>query len=268
MNTAKVALVTGISSGIGRETAKLLASRGWRVFGTTRGAAPAGLAGVDFVRLDVTDDAQVSAAVRAVMEKAGRLDALVNNAGNMLLGGAEETSVAEARAQFETNLFGTLRMINAVLPVMRAQGSGRIVNVGSVLGFLPGPYMALYTASKHAIEGYTETLDHEIREFGLRAVLVEPSFTHTKLGSNAKHVAASIPAYAETKRRVLGYVSERFESGDDPADVAKVVVRAVTDASPRSRYQVGDGVKAWYTRRLLPPALFAPAFRKMFRLDV
>src|SRR5436189_4884202 len=183
----KITLVTGVSSGIGRKIAQLLAERGARVFGTVRdpkSATP--IHGVEIVQMDVTDDASVSAAVQSIEQKAGSVQILVNNAGYSLMGALEETSLAEARQQFETNFFGVLRVTNAVLPGMRQAGHGRIVNISSVLGFLPAPYMGIYAASKHAVEGYTETLDHEVRRFGVRAILVQPAYTKSKINGSSR----------------------------------------------------------------------------------
>ena len=188
MTQGNVALVTGVSSGIGRATAAILAGQGFRVFGTTRQSVDASVASgsVTLVRLDVRDDESVHTCVRAVLDQAGRLDALVNSAGYVLLGSLEETSIEEARELFETNFFGVLRMCRAVLPAMRQQGAGRIVNVSSVLGFLPAPYMGIYAATKHAIEGYSESLDHEVRQFGIRVSVIEPGFTRTRLDRNGQ----------------------------------------------------------------------------------
>ncbi len=259
-------LITGVSSGIGRETALLLASKGFRVFGAVR-KETRGLDGVELVRLDVTDDVSVNETVREITAKAGPIGGLVNNAGYALIGGVEETSLAEARAQFETNFFGAVRMINAILPGMRERGYGRIVNISSILGFLPAPYMGLYAASKHAIEGYTETLDHEIRQFGVRAVLVEPDFTRTNFESNGKAVAQSISAYAAQKARVSEFIEQGVKNGTDPRAVANAVYTALTVASPRTRYPVNSGVKLSLLRRFLPAGMFADSFRKQFRLD-
>src|SRR3954463_7211809 len=129
--------------------------------------------------LDVTDDVSVAGVVREVLERSGRIDVLVNNAGVGIAGAAEESSIEQARALFETNVFGSIRMTRAVLPHMREQGGGRIINVSSVLGLVPAPFMALYAATKHAIEGYSESLDHEVREHGVRVLLVEPGYTNT-----------------------------------------------------------------------------------------
>src|SRR5438552_18754069 len=130
--------------------------------------------------MEVTEDASVNAAVQSIVQKAGPSQFLVNNAGYSFMGALEETRVAEARQQLETNLFGVLRVTNAILPGMRQQGEGRIINISSVMGFLPAPYMGMYAASKHALEGYTETLDHEIRRFGVRAHQIEPAYTKHK----------------------------------------------------------------------------------------
>src|SRR3954454_23510528 len=173
--TDRVALVTGASSGIGEAAARALVGAGVTVYGTTRGAPPGERRGdVVFLPLDVTDDESVADAVRQVLDRSGRIDVLVNNAGLGVAGAAEESSVEQARALFETNVFGSIRTTRAVLPHMREQRSGRIINVSSLLGFMPAPYMALYAATKHAIEGYSESLDHEVREHGVRVLLVEP----------------------------------------------------------------------------------------------
>src|SRR5882757_6671232 len=138
------------------------------------------------LRMDVTDEASVREAVQSVLQQAGQVHALVNNAGYALAGALEETSIEEAQQQFDTNFFGVLRVIQSVLPTMRQQGYGRIVNISSVAGFIPLPYRGMYAASKHALEGYTEALDHEIRQFGIRALLVEPAFTKTDIESHGK----------------------------------------------------------------------------------
>src|SRR3954463_14079104 len=238
----KITLVTGVSSGIGREIAQLLAERGARVFGTVRNPkSPSSIRSVELVSMDVTDDASVSAAVQSIERKAGSVQFLVNNAGYSFMGALEETSIEEARQQFETNLFGVLRVTNAILPGMRQQGFGRIVNISSVLGFLPAPYMGIYAASKHAVEGYTETLDHEIRRFGVRALLVEPAYTRTKLNGNIKTAKTTLEAYADERKRLTDAALQNIERGEDPRGVAEAVWNALTATSPRLRYPVGKG---------------------------
>ena len=264
----KTTLVTGVSSGIGREIAQLLAERGARVFGTVRNPQSAGsIRGVDLVRMDVTEDASVSEAVQRIVLEAGPVQFLVNNAGYSFIGALEETSVAEARQQFETNLFGVLRVTNAILPGMRQQGDGRIVNISSVLGFLPAPYWGIYAASKHAVEGYTETLDHEIRRFGVRALLVEPAYTRTKLSGNTKEAQITLDIYADERKRLTSEALQNIERGDDPRMVAEAVYNALTAKSPRLRYPVGKGVGLSRMRRFVPAGMFDKSFRKQFQLD-
>jgi NADP-dependent 3-hydroxy acid dehydrogenase YdfG len=160
----RVVLLTGASSGIGQATAELLAARGHRVFGGARSASTTRLlAGVEPVTLDVRDEGSVKACVEDVRSRADRIDVLINNAGMNLVGAVEETSIGQAQALFDTNVIGVLRMIQAVLPGMRGQGAGLIVNISSILGLMPAPFMGVYASTKHAIEGLSESLDHEVR---------------------------------------------------------------------------------------------------------
>jgi short-subunit dehydrogenase len=217
-------LVTGVTSGIGREIARWLAERGARVFGTVR------------------------------------------NAGYTVMGALEETSIDEARQLFETNFFGVLRVTNAILPTMREAGHGRIVNISSVVGFLPAPYMGIYAASKHALEGYTETLDHEVRRFGVRAMLVEPAYTKTKINGNSKSARSTLQVYAAERQRAVELLEWEVERGDDPRIVAEAVWKALTAKSPQLRYAVGKGVALSRMRRFVPAGMFDKSFRKQFQL--
>src|SRR3954453_3566493 len=198
--TEQVALVTGASSGIGAAAARELVGAGVTVYGTSRKAAAGEERdGVVFLPLDVTDADSVAGAVREVFDRSGRIDLLVNNAGLGIAGAAEESSIEQARALFDTNLFGSMRMIRAVLPRMRKQGSGRIINVSSVLGLVPAPFGALYSATKHAIEGYSESLAHEGREHGIRLLLVEPGYTRTSFETNSIPADKPLPVYARRR---------------------------------------------------------------------
>jgi NAD(P)-dependent dehydrogenase (short-subunit alcohol dehydrogenase family) len=263
-----IALVTGVSSGIGRETALLLAQRGARVLGSIRRQhLSETLAGIELVHLDVTDEQSVTTAVQSFLQKAGGIQVLVNNAGYALAGAVEETSVEKARQQFETNFFGVMRLVQAVLPVMRRQGYGRIVNISSMAGLLPIPYRGIYSASKHALEGYTESLDHEVRQFGIRAVLIEPTFTRTRIETNRKVAHAHLSVYSEQEERVNAAIEEKTARGDQPRVVAEAVCAAVEAVRPRLRYPVGGGVGLSRLRRFVPERMFDRQFRRQFQLD-
>ncbi len=262
----KVVLVTGVSSGIGKATAARLSEIGFRTFGTVR-TPIAQVGNVEIVPLDVRDSASAEECVATVFERAGRIDVLVNNAGTALLGAAEEMTAEEARDLFETNLFGLMRMTQAVLPAMRRQRSGRIVNISSVLGFLPAPFMSAYAATKHAVEGYSESLDHEVRGFGVRVSVVEPGFTRTGLGHNIRTAQRLLPEYSDVRRRVLERLTDNIDHGTDPADVARAVARAVTDRAPRLRYQAGSEARLLrILRSIAPTAILDQGIRKTFGL--
>ncbi|MTV41096.1 oxidoreductase [Duganella radicis] len=260
--TQGVALVTGASSGIGLVTAYALAKAGYRVFGTSRKAV-ASPAGVTMLVCDVTDELSVKKLVNEVVRQAGRIDLLVNNAGVGLLGGAEESSIGQAQRLFDVNVFGVARAVNAVLPFMRAQKSGRIINMSSILGLIPSPFNAYYAATKHAIEGYTESLDHEVRRFGIRAVLVQPGVTRTAFEENLTRADCLMPTYAEDRERSEALMTRWVETGDDPQVVADTVVKAAMAAKPGLRYSAGkQSSQVRMLRRLLPEAVFDKLMRK------
>jgi NAD(P)-dependent dehydrogenase (short-subunit alcohol dehydrogenase family) len=263
----KVALVTGVSSGIGRSAAELLRDAGYLVFGTTRSGKGAP-DGIRAVQLDVRDPASVKAAVAAVAAHNGRIDVLVNNAGGALTGAIEETSIAEAQALFDVNFFGAARVTDEVLPLMRAARSGRVVFVSSVVGFLPAPYMGYYAASKHALEALAETLDHEVRPFGVRAVLVEPGFAKTRIDESGAQAAQALADYAPARTRLARQLAASVEHGDAPEEIARAIVRAATAKTPKPRYPVGKGAGTLNAlRRYLPRGMFDKALRKRFQLD-
>jgi short-subunit dehydrogenase len=264
-----VALVTGASSGIGDATAKALQDAGFRVFGTSRRAAAERSDGVTLLACDVTDDASVAKLVKDVLDEAGRIDVLVNNAGIGLVGGAEESSTAQAQALFDVNVFGVLRMTNAVLPTMRRQGKGRIVNLSSVLGFIPAPYSALYASTKHAVEGYSESLDHELRAFGVRVVLVEPAYTRTAFGENLARPDQLLGVYDAARAGINATLRKALEAGDAPDVVARTVLKAATDSVPRRRYAAGKTARqVSFLRRFVPASAFDRSLRKQNGLPV
>ncbi|WIM88054.1 oxidoreductase [Candidatus Mycobacterium wuenschmannii] len=259
-----VVLITGTSSGIGRAIAGAFAAKGYEVFGTSRNPHNSdSITGVELLPLDVSDPTSVGAAVSTVIERAGRIDVLVNNAGIGIFGAAEESSVAQAQELFDTNFFGLIRVTNEVLPHMRAQRNGRIINIGSVLGFLPAPYGALYSASKHAVEGYSESLDHETREFGVRVSVVEPGYTDTSFDTNAGEPDSPIESYLALREHVKEGLIKAVRAGDDPSVVAQVVLNAALARTPKLRYPAGPLARQLtLLKRFAPTAVLDKGIRK------
>jgi short-subunit dehydrogenase len=260
----KVALITGASGGIGLAAGVALIRAGYRVFGTSRQAATNEVReGIHMLRCDVTDDESVKQLVQGVIGLAGRIDVLVNNAGRSLIGAAEESSITQAQSLFDINVYGILRATNAVLPIMRKQRSGRIINISSVAGFLPGPYTALYNATKHAVEGYSESLDHELRTFGIRVSLVEPVFTRTGLGDHGDQPDQILNVYDKGRAAANATWRNGIANGDPVEAVADKVVLAATEKEPSIRYTPGKTAgRLRLMRRFVPEKMFDKSFRK------
>jgi NAD(P)-dependent dehydrogenase (short-subunit alcohol dehydrogenase family) len=264
-----IALVTGASSGIGETTAKRLATAGYKVYGTSRRGAQSGQRSFAMLPLDVTSDESVEAAVKELIRQEGRIDLLVNNAGfGVAPAGAEESSIDQAKAIFETNFFGLIRMTRAVVPHMRRQGNGRIINIGSVLGFLPMPYGALYAATKHAVEGYSESLDHELRTRGIRVSVIEPAYTKTQFDANFLAPDSKLDEYRDVRALLDKVLKEVMATADEPTVVADVVLEAAIAARPKLRYAAGGlANRLRLLRRFAPPGLVDAGIRKDLRLD-
>src|SRR5437667_13655 len=206
-------LVTGASSGIGQSTARLLAERGYTVFGTARKPDSAKREPFTILALDVRSDESVRACVEQVIAKAGRLDVLVNNAGYAMMGAAEEVRLELRLGFLDTRLFGIVRMVNAVLPRMRAASAGKIINISSLAGNTAIPFSAFYSATKFAVEGYSESLWYELRPLGIHVSLVEPGFVNTPIGEASPVAARPLPAYAATRTRMLAAFGHALEGG-------------------------------------------------------
>ena len=266
---SKIALVTGASSGIGEVTAERLAEAGYKVYGTSRGGARAGQRSFEMLALDVTSDQSVEAVVKEVLRLEGRIDVLVNNAGfGVAPAAAEESSMEQARSIFDTNFFGVVRMTRAVVPHMRKQGSGRIINIGSVLGFLPMPYGAFYSATKHAIEGYSESLDHELRTRGIRVSVIEPAYTKTRFDVNLVEADAKLEEYREIRAVLAQTIKEVMAAADRPDVVADVVLEAASAVRPKLRYTAGGlASRLRLLRRFAPAGLVDAGIRRDLRLD-
>lgn len=268
----KVVLITGATSGIGQACANHLSGRGWRVFGTRRGSSSASANGTPFemITMDVDNDASVQAGVETLLSKVGRLDAVVNNAGFSLMGPIEHTSTEEAKAQMETNFFGVLRVCRATLPALRQQGGGHIVNVSSLAAVVGLPFSGLYSASKFALEGLSESLRHETRPFGVRVVLVEPGDFRTPITAKRRTTQAS--AANDTYRSAFEQFKLKQDQDEaqapDPLAVAQLIEAILRNPRPRMRYSVGMMGQRIVVplKRFLPQALFEWLFRRVVGL--
>ena len=239
----QVALVTGASSGIGKASAMALATAGFQVIGTGRTTARfTAPAGVTYLDLDVTNDESVASVVKQVIDRFGHIDVLVNNAGVGSTGAAEEFSITQTQDIFD-------------------------INVSSLSGFVPSPFMALYVSTKHAVEGYSQSLDHEVRDHGIRVLLVEPGPINTPFAGHSVQADTPMPLYAAGRRNYDELIAKNLSSGDDPAVVAKVIVAAATDRNPKLRRTAGTTartINAVY--RVAPARSFDRVIRRFNRM--
>jgi NAD(P)-dependent dehydrogenase (short-subunit alcohol dehydrogenase family) len=268
MPDQRVVLITGASSGVGQSTAWLLSQRGYTVFGTSRNPdAAKPIPSVEMLPLDVCAAESVRGCVEAVARRGGRLDVLINNAGYELAGALEELSSEEVRAQFETNFFGVIRMVDAVLPLMRRQKSGHIINVGSLSGLAAIPFMGLYSASKCALEGYSEALRHEVRPFNIHVSLTEAGFLNTPMMSHRQLGAKRIADYDPWRERALRAIRAQEEKGPGPDAVAETLLEIVSSKKPQLRYLIGGQAKSVARlRRFLPAGMFESGVRRTFSI--
>jgi len=267
---AKVVLITGASSGIGQACALHLARRGYQVFGTSRRPQPGADEPFEMIPMDVTDDESVRQGVATVLARAGRLHAVVNNAGFGFGGAVEDTSNDEAREMFETNFFGMLRVCRAVLPHLREQRAGTIVNVSSLGGLFAQPFVGLYCATKFAMEGATEALRMEVRPFGIRVVMIEPGDTRTGFTANRRRTQASQGSspYADNMQRCLAVIEHDEHAGISPEAVARLLERILRSRSPRLRYPVASAFQRFAAAagKLMPGGLFEWALMRYYRV--
>jgi NAD(P)-dependent dehydrogenase (short-subunit alcohol dehydrogenase family) len=277
MANSKTVLITGCSTGIGRATAEHLAARGWTVWATARrpeSIRDLATRGCKTLALDVCDDASMRAAVETIERTDGAIGVLVNNAGYGQEGAFEETPMAEVRRQFETNVFGLIRLTQLVLPGMRRQRSGRIVNLSSMGGRLTLPGGAFYHATKYAVEALSDALRFEVRPFGIRVVVIEPGPIKTRFGDTAiaavERVAAPGSPYAEFNRVLAQRIKEAYEGpmgrlAAGPEAVARVIEKAITAEEPRTRYVVTFAARLMMgLRRWLPDRAFDGMLRTQF----
>lgn len=274
-----IALITGSNSGIGLETSVYLARRGYTVWATMRHLQKAHelrqiveseRLPVEIAPLDVCDDDSVKSAVAHILQKSGRIDVLVNNAGYGLRGAVEEVSLDEWRRQFETNFFGAIRITQAVLPQMRQQRSGVIVNISSVLGRFALPFSGPYVSSKFALEGFSETLRYELAPWGIKVILIEPGFIATKFQENAQLSQAAQredSPYSPFKQASGRRVQRNIYRAAPPESVAETIYRVITHPNPKLRYSIGrDAHWVLPLRRFLPAGLFERILKRQLGL--
>ena len=256
----KVAIVTGSSSGIGFATSVMLARNNFYTYASMRNIAKADRIKdiakkenlpLQAIQLDVTDDRSVKDAVSKVLEEKKAIDVLVNNAGYGLMGCVEDLSMAEVKAQFETNLFGVIRVTQAVLPAMRKQKHGVIINVSSVAGRIAFPVSSAYASTKFALEGLSESMRYEVEPFGIKVVLVEPGVIRTNFVNAIVTPKAFSPnsPYAQMMQRVAAGFGSKMEQATPPEEVAKVILKAVIAENPEPRYLVGNDAATWMEAR-------------------
>lgn len=268
MNKQKVVLVTGASSGFGKATVKLLSERKYIVFGTSRKPSDAEkIRDVEMLSLDVCSDESVYACMDVVLKKQGRLDVLVNNAGYELAGAIEESTIEEAKAVFETNFFGVHRMVRAALPVMRRHGSGQIINISSLAGLASAPFMGIYSATKFAVEGYTEALRYEVKPFNIHVSLIETGFAKTNIARSRQFPSKPVSEYNPWRQRAFDSFTRYEEKGTRPRQIAESVLRIVECKAPRLRNKVGkEAISISFGRWLAPESMFEKVGRKYFNL--
>jgi NAD(P)-dependent dehydrogenase (short-subunit alcohol dehydrogenase family) len=249
----RVALVTGAATGIGRATAALLSSHGFHTFGTSRTPGQTSDPAVEMLPLEVGDQSLVRDCVGTVIDRTGRLDVLVNNVGGGIAGSVEETSLAEAQAVFEVNLWGAVRMTQAVLPTMRAQGGGRIIVMSFAADLVGLPFRGAYCASKFALESLFEALRFELVPTGIRVSIVKPGAVATPAADRVPRAATTLPAYRDARERATRMFDGAMRNGMPPERVARTVLRAATARRPRARYVVGPAGRSLYALQRIAP---------------
>lgn len=260
----RVVLITGASSGIGRCCAEHLFQKGCRVYGTSRRATDTGTTGsfpvsetFTMMSMDVNQGESVRKGVAHVIARESRLDVVVNNAGFAVAGALEDTTIQEAKSQMETNFFGALRVCRSVLPIMRQQGSGYIVNMSSLGGLFGLPFQSAYSASKYALEGATEALRLEVKPFGIKVVLIEPGDFRTDITRQRMITTQTLreSVYFDTFQRVLDIIETNERNAPTPQKIARLVYKIINLESPRPHYTVGQ-----FSQRIAAPAKkFLPA---------
>src|SRR6476659_970303 len=250
MTEKKVAVVTGSSSGIGYETSLLLAKNGYHTYASMRHLdkssrikeiAKKDNLPVEVLQLDVADDKSVTDAISEISNKQGRIDVLVNNAGYDVTGAVEDSTLDEIKAQFETNFFGAIRVMQKVIPIMRKKKTGTIVNVSSIAERIGFPMGSAYVSSKFALEGLSESISYELKQFGIKIILIEPGVIKTNFALvTPKKAVNTNSSYSQLMNKLEENLFSTIANGTSPKEVASVILRSITEASPEHRYLVGN----------------------------
>jgi len=263
----KVVLITGASSGIGKVTADYLGTLGYKVYGTSRNPKKTTTHNFKMIALDVTDTKSIEKAVETIIEEEGRIDVLVNNAGTGITGAIEETPTDEIRKAFETNYFGIIDMMKAVIPQMRKQNSGLIINVTSVAGYMGLPFRGIYSAIKGAVEITTEAIRMEVKEFGIVVTNVAPGDFATNIAANRYHtpVLKDSP-YREIYKKNLELMDRHVDEGSDPIEMAKIIYRIIQTKHPKIHYKVGSFLQKFsiVLKRILPDKYYEKLIMKHY----
>jgi short-subunit dehydrogenase len=263
----KVILITGVSSGIGKACAEYLSGLGYKVYGTSRKVLDENLP-YTVIKMDVTDVESVKQATHFIIEKEGQIDVLVNNAGMGIAGAIEDNTDEEVRLQFETNFYGMHNTCKAVIPFMRKNGKGTIINISSLGGIMGIPFQGIYSATKFAIEGYSEALRMELKHSGIKVVIINPGDFNTSFNKNRVITDLSNSIYKEQFLKTMSIVDHEENNGSNPAKIAKILSRIIKSQSPKYRYYAGKPLQVWFARSkgLLPSKLFGSALEFYYKI--
>lgn len=266
---AKVVLITGASSGIGKSIALYLLKKGFVVYGTSRNPARVKTSPFELIKLDVTDTKSIQAAVKTIRQKQGKIDVLINNAGMGITGPIEETPTEEMRRVFDTNFFGAIELMKAVLPQMRSQQAGLIINVTSIAGYMGLPFRGVYSATKGALELITEASRMEVKQFGIDIVNVAPGDFATNIAAGRFHTPVSeSSAYRDSYGANLELINSHVDAGMDPIRMAEVVHKIIQTDRPKVHYKVGTFLQKFSVvlKRVLPDRLYEKLLMNHYKL--
>lgn len=267
----QVILITGASSGLGKACAEYLLGKGHTIYGTSRKAMQSDIPGLHFLQMDVTDRTSVEAGIQHIIKEQGQIDVVVNNAGIGILGSLELATEQEVRMQMDTNFHGVVNVCSAAIPYLREQRSGKIINISSVGGLMGLPFQGVYSASKFAVEGYSEALALELHRFGIKVTLIEPGDFNTGFTGNRIISKATFEeeAYKESAKTTLAIIEKEETNGCDPCRLAKVIDKIIRRKNPPFRVPVGkfEQILSIYVKRYLPAKWYAAILRSYYKVN-